>query len=249
MRSIAVNRRLSLIFIVCGPLVTSCQRDPGPEGVVPALNTGVGDPNTQCANESAACFSLCGSPECAMPDNSIPPVLDVPVIWYQPGGSVNGYGSMAPGTSTADPCVTINDASLVIRQRSCAPCHGSSPPSAMLAHFTDVLDDMSLANRQDNEQDGKIMVIPGDPERSYVFQRIVTGLRGPGSMGMPPDPSTLQSYLGAATLKANPNIVVYPTSADVSVLYAWIFGCMPGADRYAYQASYGPGSFGAAANP
>jgi hypothetical protein len=172
-------------------------------------------------------------------------VLDVPVIWYQPGGAVNGYGSNAPATKATDPCVTINDASLVIRQRSCAACHGALPAPGF-SHFNYVLDDMTLANHPDNAADGKIMVIPGDPEHSFVYQRIVTGLAGVGSMGMPPDPSTLQSLLGATAAKT---AVVYPTAADVSVLYAWILNCMPGADANAYQNSYGSGSFGSNPSP
>jgi hypothetical protein len=241
---------LSLLFVVCTPFVGSClQKDPGQQQPQqPQAPPDASIPSTQCSNESSECFSLCGSPECAMPDNSIPPVLDIPLIWYQPSGETAGYGSAAPGKSTTDPCVAIQAASLVIRQRSCAPCHGPSP-SPGLGRFNYVLDDVTLANHSDNEQDGKIMVIPGDPASSYAYQRAVTGLAGAGSGGMPPDPSTLPAYLGAAAVQANPNIVVYPTAADLSVLYAWILGCMPGADAGVYQSSYGSGSFGSNAAP
>ncbi len=64
---------------------------------------------------------------------------------------------------------------------------------------------------------------------------------------MPPDISVVPSYVGAAAYQANPNIVVYPTAADVSVLYAWILTCMPGANANANQTSYGGGVHGPAA--
>jgi hypothetical protein len=235
--------RLSLLFVVCAPFVGSClQKDPGQQQQ-PQTSPDASIPNTQCVNESAECFSLCGSPECALPDNSIPPVLDIPVIWYQPSGQAAGYGNAAPGTSTTDPCVAVAADAMAIRQRSCGACHGPSPAPG-LGHFNYVLDDTTIANHSDNEQDGKIMIIPGDPASSYVYQRVITGLAGAGSGGMPPDPSTLPAYLGAAAVQANPNIVVYPTAADVSVLYAWILNCMPGANAAAYQSSYSSGSFG-----
>jgi hypothetical protein len=233
-------------LILGSALEASCliQKDPGREGSIPPPppQPDAGDPNVQCMNESAECFQLCGSPECALANNTIPPVLDIPVIWYQPSGAVNNTGTAGPATSTADPCAAINAASLVIRQRACGACHG--PQGIAATHFLYVLDDMMLANHPDNTQDGKIMVKPGDPLGSYVYQRIVTGLAGPGSGGMPPAPSTLPGYLGASAVQANPNIVTYPTAADVTVLYAWILNCMPGADKGAYQANYGSGAFG-----
>jgi hypothetical protein len=244
-----MNHRLSLIFIPWGLLLGSCfvQQEAAPQEMIQQQQQpDAGDPNTQCVNESAECFSMCGAPECALADATIPPFLDVPVIWYQPGGSVNNVGSPAPGTSTADPCVAINDASLVIRRRSCGACHGPSPAPG-LGHFNYVLDDTTLANHPDNSVDGKIMVIPGDPEGSYVYQRIITGLAGAGSGGMPPDQSTLPTYLGASAAAQNP--VVYPTAADVSVLHTWILNCMTGANKDAYQANYGSGSFGSNPSP
>ena len=96
-----MNRRIHLLSLVCIPLAASClQKAPGPEGVAPSFPD-AGNVNVQCTNGSAQCFTLCGSPECALPDASLPPVLDHPVIWYQPGGAVNNVGTPAPATSTS----------------------------------------------------------------------------------------------------------------------------------------------------
>jgi len=241
-----MNRGIHWLTLLCFPLGASCfQKGPGPEGVSPP-QVDAGDINVQCANGSAACFSLCGSPECALPDAALPPVLDTPVIWYQPGGAVNNVGTPTPGMSTTDPCVAINDASQAIRKRSCGACHVPGAQAAVTSHFDYVLDDMKLATSKNNAQT-KNMVVPGDPANSYVYQRIVTGLHGTGSGGMPPDTSVLPSYVGAAAYQANPNIVTYPTPADVSILNAWILTCMPGANATAYQTSYGSGLHGPAA--
>jgi len=105
---------------------------------------------------------------------------------------------------------------------------------------------MKLATSKNNAQT-KNMVVPGDPASSYVYQRIVTGLHGTGSGGMPPDLSSVPLYVGTAAYQANPNIVTYPTAADVSVLYEWILTCMPGANTTANQSSYGGGVHGPAA--
>ena len=245
-----MRHRLSLVFILGAAVETSCllQKSPGTEGVVPPPPPPVPDttdPTMQCVKESAACFQLCGSPECGVADGSsygsLPPVLDIPSVWYQPGGAVNGLGTPAPATSTDDPCVAISDASQVIRQRSCGACHG--PNGVAATHFLYVLDDTMLANHPSNTGT-YTMVTPGDPLNSYVYQRMATGLAGAGSGGMPPPPSMLGAYLGADSVQANPNIVVYPTAADVSVMYAWIVNCMAGADTGYYQANYGSGSFG-----
>ncbi len=234
-----MNRWMVLSSVLCLPFAASCfQKGPGPEGAQPPP-IDAGDINTQCAPNSAACFTLCGSPECALPDAGLPAVLQTPPIWYQPGGSVNGVGASTPATTSADPCVAINDASQTIRKRSCGPCHTPGTSGATLTHFDYVLDDMTLAGHPDNANDGKIMVKPGDPQGSYVYQRVVTGLAG---AGMPPaDQQVVASF-------TDPNTLVYPTVADVSVLYAWILTCMPGANANAYQTSYGSGLHGPAAN-
>jgi hypothetical protein len=252
------TKRASLVLLLATPallaipasVVAGCFQsfDPGtvsssqPSGSSTLASPGDVDAaliGAQCANNSAECADLCGSPECALPDAAIPPFLDIPVIVYQPDGSAAGFGSAAPGTTTTDPCVAVEAESVVIRQRSCAPCHGP-PPAPGFNGFNYVLDDMTLANHPDNENDGKIMVIPGDPADSYVYQRVVTGLAGAGSGGMPPNPvgGDLPPEAGAA--------VVYPTPADVSVLYGWILNCIVGADGGAYATTYYGGSFGPA---
>jgi len=241
-----MNRRIHLLTLLCLPFAASCfQKGPGREGVAPPP-IDAGDPNVQCPSNSPACFTLCLSPECALADGGRPPVLETPVIWYQPGGAVNNYGTPTQAKSTSDPCVAINDAALAIRTRSCAPCHTPNAGAAAASHFDYVLDDMKLATSKNNAQT-KNMVVPGDPASSYVYQRIVTGLHGTGSGGMPPDLSSVPLYVGTAAYQANPNIVTYPTAADVSVLYEWILTCMPGANTTANQSSYGGGVHGPAA--
>ena len=241
-----MSRRLSpvsLALILGAALQGSClQKTTGPEGEVPppAPIPTLPDDTTQCAADSDACFELCGSPECGLADGTLPPVLQVPAIFYQPGGATNNIGAPTAAKKTADPCDAVNAASLQIRQRSCGACHG--PNGLPTTHFLYALDDTTLANHPDNTGT-HIMVKPGDPYNSYVYQRVVTGLQA-GSGGMPPDPSAVSDVLGASIVQANPNIVVYPTASDVSVLYAWILNCMPGANVGAYQANYGSGSFG-----
>ena len=152
--------------------------------------------------------------------------------------------------STTDPCVAINDAALAIRKRSCGACHTPGAQAATVSHFDYVLDDMKLATSKNNAQT-KNMVVPGDPLNSYVYQRVVGGLKV-GNGGMPPDISAVPSIVGASAYQANPNIVVYPTASDVSVLYEWILTCMPGANASANQDTYGGGVHGpaaAASNP
>ena len=104
---------------------------------------------------------------------------------------------------------------------------------------------MKLATSKNNAQT-KNMVVPGDPAGSYVYQRVVSGLKA-GNGGMPPDISAVPGYVGASAYQANPNIVVYPTASDVSVLNEWILTCMPGANTMANQLSYGGGVHGPAA--
>jgi len=239
---------LGWVTLLCLPLAASCfQKGPGPEGQLPP-QVDAGNLNVQCPSNSAACFNLCLSPECALADGGRPPVLETPIIWYQPGGAVNNVGAAAAAKTTTDPCVAINDASQVIRRRSCGACHIQGAQAAMTSHFDYVLDDMKLATSKNNAQT-KNMVVPGDPASSYVYQRMVTGLHGTGSQGMPPDLSLLPSYVGASAYQANPNIVVYPTAADVTVIHEWILTCMPGANANAHQNNYRSGLHGPAAGP
>jgi hypothetical protein len=235
-----MNRRIRLLTLLSLPLAASCfQKGPGPEGVAPPP-VDAGDPKVQCAPNSSACYTLCFSPECGLADGGLPPVLQTPVILYQPGGSVNSVGDQTPAKTTTDPCVAINDAAQTIRKRSCAPCHTTGTTGGSLTKFDYVLDDMMLSNHPDSSggTDGKVMVKPGDPQSSYIYQRVVSGLAG---AGMPP---AAQSTVSAYT---DPNKLVYPSAADVTVLYAWISTCMPGANANLYQSNYGGGVHGPAA--
>jgi hypothetical protein len=57
---------------------------------------------------------------------------------------------------------------------------------------------------------------------------------------MPP-PSSLAANLVSAQIAST---IVYPTSEDLSNLYAWILNCVPGTDGGAYSASYYGGNYG-----
>ena len=67
-----MNRWLHLLTLLCLPFAASCfQKGPGPEGVAPAP-VDAGDINVQCTSNSSACFTLCLSPICALPDGAVP---------------------------------------------------------------------------------------------------------------------------------------------------------------------------------
>ena len=167
-------------------------------------------------------WQLCGSPSCDSPNGTVPVLLDTPVI-YLPDGS-----------TTSNPCDEVEVESNKIRQTYCAGCHESPAGQGGLGF---ILEDSQLATAFSQTAllaDGgpQRLLIPGDPYGSRLYQRVATGLGSTGA-GMPPAP-----LAGAA---ATPR----PTAADLSVLYAWIVACVPGADGGGYVnggGSYGPGA-------
>jgi hypothetical protein len=187
----------------------------------------------QCEAGSNLCYQLCGSPSCALVDNSIPAELAASTIVLPEGGTA------------ADACAQIDALSMQIRQRSCAPCHGP-PPAPGFDGLNFILNDQELVSQTPSVVTAPV-VTPGDPLGSVLYQRVQQGFTG-ASQGMPPPPSYLPSFAGpqvAATL-------VYPSSEDLSILYAWILSCVPGANGAAYASSYYGGNYapdaGAAVN-
>jgi hypothetical protein len=112
------------------------------------------------------------------------------------------------GTSTK-PCENIVDRAYQIRKTYCAPCH--APPAGM-GGFNYVLDDQQLATStsasyMDSSGHFLRMVVPGDPEGSWVYHRIESGAMPPS---LPPPAMSPPR----------------PTISDISVLYFWILTCL-----------------------
>jgi mono/diheme cytochrome c family protein len=247
-----MNARISFVISVLAAAASGCfqELDPGVAGdpgannltfvadggdlaeaapipILPAPFTG-GDVdaalNQQCAYGSALCYQICGSPSCANQDNTIP-------------AEVTTIPSVLPnGGTTADPCDVVRAQSLRIRQQSCSQCHGP-PPAPGFSSFNFVLDDQALVTTIPNTVMVPL-VIPGNPSMSYLLQRVALGLSG-GQTGMPP-PASLASNLVPASIAKT---VVSPTPEDLSILYAWILNCVPGADGGAYSSSYYGGNY------
>jgi hypothetical protein len=217
---------------------TASDAGPGTTGCPPGQVCS--DPaTTQCTLDSPECFYLCGSPLCALghdPDNPdagapIPQATDVPPIYL---GSTDSLVE-ADGSTATDPCVQTEMDSVIIRQRSCAPCHtatgGNSAVCACTLNF--ILDDSQLTTKSSPDftnADGipAQYVVPGDPADSLIYERAASGQ-------MPP-PATQLSQIGLAQDAAA--ALVYPTASDLSVLYGWIQNCVQGADGGAYSTAY-----------
>jgi hypothetical protein len=176
----------------------------------------------QCAYGSALCYQLCGSPSCANQDNTIPnEVATVPAM-------------LPDGGWTTDACEVVRAQSARIRLHACAQCHEQTPG---FSSFNFVLDDMALVTKLPNTVQVPL-VIPGSPETSYFLQRMELGLSG-GTTGMPPAPSLAANLVSPSIA----NTIVRPTPEDMSVMYAWILNCVPGADGGAYATSYYGGNY------
>lgn len=196
------------------------------------------DPSpTQCALDSPECFYLCGSPLCALGNDPVNPDAGAPI----PAASATPpifLGStdtqiQGDGGTTPDPCVQIESQAVLIRSRSCAPCHqtqGSSTKVGCECPLSYILDDQQIATNS-SPATGIPYILPGQPEGSYIYQRIQGNT-------MPPSPSIAEGLIGVEAGAA----IVYPTPEDQSVLYEWIQNCVVGADGGAYSSSaYGGG--------
>jgi hypothetical protein len=136
-------------------------------------------------------------------------------------------GALNP--DVADPCGSIEQESLAIRERSCAACHGSSPG---LGAFNYVLDDAKLVVSSSHSYTNdagmfKRLVVPGDPENSWVYQRIAASTY-PTKM----PPSNASQLIGSAARAT----FVALNASDISVLYEWILSCL-GVDGRAARAA------------
>jgi hypothetical protein len=190
------------------------------------------NPEQQCEAGSALCFQLCNSPECATSDGSpnsviLPPVLMTPAVILPDGGQ------------STDPCVQLEAESMRIRTNSCSQCHSTAAPTVSVWNW--VLDDNQLVTTPGPGLTPPApLVIAGNPNGSYLLQKIALGITGGSIQGMPPSP---QSAKGLTTADAAATIV-YPSPEDYSLMYAWILACAPGADAGAsgYQTGYGGGN-------
>jgi hypothetical protein len=198
--------------------------DAGPVPALPSPFTdadiGLAQSDAQCPYGSALCAELCGSPDCALSDMSIPGLTVTPPI------------VLADGGTTANPCDDIETQSMQIRTQSCSQCHG---PNGSNMAYNWVLNDQALATMSPGNS-GPV-VIPGNPAGSEMFKRMVAGLYftdpayqgtamgAPNTYGMPPAPGARQA---AGPVSAQ-NSIVTPTSQDVSIIYEWILNCVNGA--------------------
>jgi hypothetical protein len=167
-------------------------------------------------------WELCQSPSCDLPSGDIPFLAQTPPIY------------LPDGATTEDPCVAVEQASMVVRQTYCAGCH-QSPADQGTLDF--ILNDGQLAGAlsqtaTDDAGAPERLVVPGSPLKSALYVSVAQGLSGVPA-GMPP-----------LTLAGYPSIP-RPTASDVSMLYAWITACLPGTDAGAYELGtedYAPGS-------
>jgi len=123
-----------------------------------------------------------------------------------------------------------------IRTDSCSQCHSTVGAKAF---WTWVLDDNQLVTNATAPGLTAPVVIPGNPNGSVLLQKMELGLAG-GQQGMPPSPSQAEGLTSADAAAT----IVYPTPEDLSIMYAWILACAPGADAGSYEANYGGGNSG-----
>lgn len=117
---------------------------------------------------------------------------------------------LADGSTTKDPCVQTTAQATAILTKDCAPCHA---PPGNAANFHSILDFTRLVTLQSSTQKDPFtgqfvrLVVPGDPDRSRVYLRILNG-------EMPP------------TFDASLPQLPRPTFSDLSLLRTWIQSCL-----------------------
>jgi hypothetical protein len=110
---------------------------------------------------------------------------------------------------------------MVVRQTYCAGCH-QSPANQGGLSFVLSAPQLAAATSQSTTGDAgapQKLVVAGNPLQSPLYQSVAQGLSG-GATGMPP-----VALAGYASIPR-------PTASDVSILYAWIVACLPGAGGY-----------------
>ena len=214
----------SIAFIAVGVIGTGCFQELDPNAASGgALASPEGGDDAE-SPDGYTTWEICQSPSCDSPDGDIPFLAQTPLIDLPDGGT------------TADPCVAVEQASMAVRQTYCAGCH-QAPASQGGLSF--VLDDGQLtgATAQTATDDGgapQKLVVAGDPAHSALYVSVALGLGG-SQTGMPP--------LALAGYPSIPR----PTASDVSLLYAWILACFPGAGGYVSgSVDYAPADDGGA---
>jgi hypothetical protein len=247
-------RALLVLGAICAPLplalVSGCMQELDPDaanggGPGSSVDGSTGDATTAATspaspardaavpppNEDAnglTTWQLCQSPSCDLISGEVPFLDQTPPI-YLPDAS-----------TTTDPCVEVEQASLAIRTTYCAGCH-QAPADQAGINF--VLDDTQLVTARsqsatDDAGNPEKLIVSGAPAQSWLYVRTAKGLVG-GQAGMPPP-----------TMPGYPSIP-RPTAADLSVLYAWITACAPGADGGGYDlggGGYAPPAAGTSAS-
>jgi hypothetical protein len=158
------------------------------------------------ANGGTSTWDICAAPSCDTPDGGIPYLDQTPPIYLPEGGT------------TTDPCASVGQAAMALRRTYCASCHEAPNTEGNLGV---VLDDAKLAaavsqTAKDDAGYPLPLIVPGDPSRSWLYQRVAQGMSG-AATGMPP--------VAAAGMPPNPR----PSASDMSILYGWIAFCVPGA--------------------
>jgi hypothetical protein len=196
-------------FVAVGVIASGCfqELDPGAASGGPLASPEGGDDAESPDGYSS--WEICQSPSCDSPDGDIPFLAQTPPI-YLPDGGV-----------TTDPCVEVEQASMAVRQTYCAGCHQAPANQGGLSF---VLNDGQLTSAvsptaTDDAGAPQKLVVAGDPVHSALYVSVAQGLGG-SQTGMPP-----------LTLAGYPDIP-RPTASDVSLLYAWILACFPGAGGY-----------------
>jgi len=137
-------------------------------------------------------------------------------------GSSTGAIAMDAAFGDGNPCVSIEQQSLAIRQQSCALCHEatSGTRAACVCTLNDILDDQFLLTMVSPDYiapDGGNMayLTPGDPDASLIYVRTANGQ-------MPPPLAFTEAIVGPEAGAA----LVYPSVEDVSLLNEWITSCL-----------------------
>jgi hypothetical protein len=222
-----MRNRVSLVAASGAALVAACVAAAGcfqELDTAAASGPGLGAASTDAgaAPDVYTSWQICQSPSCDQPSGEIP-FLDTTPLVYLPDGA-----------TTANPCDDVEQASIGVRQTYCTSCH-QSPANRGGIDF--ILDDSRLVGAvsqtaTDDAGQPLRLVVPGDPAHSWLYARVAGGVAG-SAAGMPP-PSA-QSIAG----------VSHCTASDLSVLYGWIFACVPGTDGGAYDTpgvDYAPGA-------
>ncbi len=194
-----MNERNFIFLLFCATLATGCLQPVDSSASSSSAVSGGSAAPAPCNGKQP--FSLDTDPSgqtivCPAADGGDIPVALAPFPVFLDGGA----------TST-NPCDLLGERSHAIREAYCAPCH--NPPQSM-GSFNFCLDDSELMTAySQNAIDpatGKLrhMLVPGDPDNSYLYLRVAIG-------NMPP--------LG---------VMPRPPASDVSVLREWITSCLGG---------------------